>query len=497
MLMWKNTYYVFTWVIILSLPDKVRKYIELNQMVSAGDKVLVAVSGGPDSVALLHILNSLKKELKISLCAAHLDHMLRGEESRDDARFVKELCERWEIPCTTTEIDVNEYRKRHGLSTELAAREVRYRFLTETAEQYQANRIALGHHADDQAETVLLNVLRGAGPRGVAGMPPVRDEIYIRPLLAIRRRQIERYCADHKLLYRVDSSNQKTIYQRNKIRMHLIPLLEKEYNPEIVLGLGRLANLLREEDSYLDEQTENALAELTISADEQQITIDQSIFVNLPIVLKRRVIRKVWSKLLSRSKDLAFEHVSAIIYKTNQISPAVIELPGGINCQIAYSKIKFYFRNNQQEISDYQYPVKLPGVTKLDELGLVLTARIYQADRFKADPAKLPANEAVFDLEKTGSTLTVRKRKQGDTFNPIGAGGKVKLKKFLIDQKIPKEKRDFIPLICKNNQIIWVGGLRVGEYWKVTEQTKVLLHLKLEKINHNKLLQPQSSETNK
>lgn len=468
----------------MNLLEKIYQYIQINNMIRPHDKVLVAVSGGPDSVALLHILNHLKERLKISLHAAHLNHMLRGEESRADAQFVRELCRQWEIPCTDAAIDVPRYQKEQGLSCEAAAREVRYRFLLETASQCQAQRIALGHHADDQAETILLNLLRGAGSRGLSGISPVRDGIYIRPLLEVRRGDIEKYCRENHLSYRIDSTNRKAIYQRNKIRMHLIPWLEKEYNPEIVLALGRLANLLREEDRLLEKQANDALKLLTVF-DEQDIILKQELFINLPLALQRRVIRRAWEKLVGSKRNLSFEHVEAIINMANQRSPNTVELPEGINCQIAYSKIKFQKRSNRQEVADYCYPIKIPGVTRLHELGLAITAKLYHADEIKVNPADLPANEALLDYSKTGPELFARKRKKGDKFYPYGATGAVKLKKFFINQKVPREKRDLIPLICKDNQIVWVGGLRIGEYWKVTEQTKVLLHLRLEKTNHD------------
>ncbi|MBM7855985.1 tRNA(Ile)-lysidine synthase [Desulfohalotomaculum tongense] len=464
--------------------ERVLNFIQSHQMINPGELVLVAVSGGADSVALLHMLCNLKEKLNISLHVAHLNHMFRGEESREDARFVKALCQAWQVPCTVAEKDVSQYRKKHRLSSQVAAREVRYNFLEQVAQQQGAGVIALAHHADDQAETVMLNLIRGAGLSGLAGILPVRDSRYryIRPLLEIRRRDIERYCKENGLKYRTDSSNKKTIYLRNKVRMHLMSILEKEYNPEIVSSLGRMAELCREEDRYIDQQVLKLWESVVCGINKNRVELDLKKFNRLHLAVQRRVIRYAWIKLTGGQKDLSFYHVEAVIKQCKNLNLATVELPGGYKCKVTYSKIQLELQHDKKDIPYYCYPLKIPGKTIIDEIGKVITAQLYQAGEFHRDPAKLPGNEAALDYDRTGAEIFVRKRRQGDVFKPQGTGGTVKLKKFFIDQKVPREKRDLIPIVCSSSEIIWVSGLRVGEYWKITGNTRTILHLKMDEL---------------
>ncbi|MTI82134.1 MAG: tRNA lysidine(34) synthetase TilS [Firmicutes bacterium] len=465
----------------MEIIKRVSNFITSHQMINNGEKVLVAVSGGADSVVLLHILYSLRQQLNISLHVAHLDHMFRGEESREDANFVKLLCQSWQLPHTIVAKDVALYQEQRGLSSQVAAREVRYNLLNEVAETHGASRIALAHHADDQAETVLINLIRGAGPGGLAGISPVRDNLYIRPLLEIRRRQIERYCQQNALQYRTDSSNLKTIYLRNKIRMHLLSKLEEEYNSEIVPALGRMADLCRVDDSYLEQQANEKWLSLQPLINEKSVVFIKQKFEQLHLSMQRRVIRLAWEKMIGEQKNLSRYHVDSIIEQCGS-SRAVVELPGGNQCLILRNKIQLGARPEEKKVPTYCYPLKIPGKTIIKETGLMIEAKTYSITELEKSPAKIPENEVVLDHDVVGREVYVRKRLPGDTFKPQGLGGTVKLKKFLIDQKVPREKRDLIPIICNDKEIIWVSGLRVGEYWKVTESTKKILHLLVQKI---------------
>lgn len=466
----------------MTLTERVYNFITAHQMLTPGDEVLAAVSGGPDSVALLHILHSLREQLGIGLCVAHLDHMFRGEESQADAQFVVQLCRDMHISCLAQKVNVTKYGREHKLSSQVAARDVRYRFLDQAAERFGANKIAFGHHADDQAETVLLNLLRGAGPTGISGIAPVRDNRYIRPLLAVRRKEIEEYCHEQGLSYRIDSSNKKTVYLRNKIRLQLIPQLEHEYNPEIVTALGRLAELNRVEDHYLELKTEEILNRLA-QIDNEKIQLPVSELNCLQLALQRRVIRLAWQNLTGKNRDLSYHHVQAVLEQCKDHEPSTVQLPGGVNCKIYQGKITFAYSSPQGAVLNICCPLVLPGQTKVEELGIVVQTAVCSRQQFRANPAKLPINEAAFDYDKISDRLYVRTRRKGDRFTPQGAGGTVKLKKFFIDQKVPREKRHSIPLICTQREIIWVSGLRVGEYWKVTERTSKVLHICIQPLN--------------
>lgn len=462
----------------MNIIEQVTSYISYHGMIQPGETVLAAVSGGADSVALLHMLKALRKKLNINIHVAHLDHMFRGEESQQDAEFVAALCRGWNVPYTIEAVNVSDYKVRQRLSNQVAAREVRYRFLEQVAQSQNCHRIALGHHADDQAETVILNLLRGTGPTGLAGISPIRDGRYIRPLLGIRRSDIELYCQENSLPYRNDSSNCKTEYLRNRVRIQLLPQLEEQYNPEIVDALIRLADICRAEDKFIEEQT-NALYQTLITDEKDKIIINSKELSKVDLALRRRVLRQVYRQATGGKRELSFFHVELLIKQACSVNPIVIELPGDINCSIHYNKMIFHRRKVNIESPNYCYRLNVPGKTIINEVGYCITAELLTSCE---NPATLPEREAVLDYGLTGQELFVRPRRPGDIFKPQGVKGKVKLKKFLIDQKVPRGMRNYIPLICNKQEIIWVGGLRVGEYWKVTKDSKIILHLKLEKL---------------
>ncbi|MGB9803375.1 tRNA lysidine(34) synthetase TilS, partial [Desulfofundulus sp.] len=314
----------------MGLEQDVRSFIDRFHMIAPGDRVLVGVSGGPDSVALLHLLWRMKGELHISLAVAHLNHMFRGEEARADARLVEELAKDLGLPVYLEEFDVPAYRERTGLSAQDAARRVRYRFFEEVARRTGASRVALGHHADDQAETILFNFLRGTGPAGLKGIPPVRG-MYIRPLLDTRRREIERYCQEHSLPVREDASNKKTIYTRNRIRLELIPQLETEYNPRLVDALVHLGHICREENDYLEEQAALLYGRVLKVEGEHHLLLAVPELLSTPLALVRRVLRRAWCHLTGSGGDLSYLQVESLLTLLHTAAGGrVVELPRGV-----------------------------------------------------------------------------------------------------------------------------------------------------------------------
>lgn len=464
----------------MQLTERTYQFITNHQLISPGDAVLVAVSGGPDSIVLLHLLHTLKERLGISLFGAHLDHMFRGRASQQDAQYVRQFCAALEIPCVIESIDVTSYGKKHHLSSQVAAREVRYHFLNRVADQYQARKIALGHHADDQAETVLLNLLRGTGLNGLAGIAPMRNGRYIRPLLAVRKQAIEQYARTLDLAYRVDSTNYQPVYLRNKIRLALLPHLEEHYNPEIVAALGRLAELSREENKYIEEQTASVFEQLASHRGSDTIILPRKKFNGQPVVLRRRLVRLIWKELMGTAKDLSYQHVEIVLAQCRRPGAGIVELPAGLSCSLNYDEITFSLNNQPQHVPapwDGSRLLSVPGKLSLPELGVAIETYLYNRQQLKVAVDALPANQAVFDWDTITDQLKICTRQPGARFAPQGAGGTVKLKKFFIDQKIPRAKRWSIPLICSGDEIIWVTGYRIGEYWKVTARTETILHI--------------------
>lgn len=448
-------------------------------MISPGDVVLAGVSGGPDSVALLHLLQRLKEELGFELYASHLNHMFRGEEAVADARLVEGLTGEWGIPLISEKINVPEYLKNSKLSPQIGAREIRYRFFKDSASKMGANRIALGHHADDQAETVLINLIRGSGITGLKGIPPVREGLYIRPLMGIRRIQIEEYCRSFGIPYRMDSSNLKTIYFRNRIRLELIPLLEEKYNPAVVESLNRLADLAREEDMLLDSISRAAYEDSVDHSAEDRIVFSLDKIKCYPTAVRRRVVRIAVRRLAGYDVIPGYGHTDRVEDIINSgINRGRVDLPGGISTVIRYRLLEIIKNKNENEVPFYEYMLEIPGITCIQEIGRIIIADIVNASAVD-EPRRFNGNEALLDLDRINGALFVRRRKEGDIFSPLGTEGRVKLKKFLIDQKVPREKRDSIPIVTCGNDIVWVGGLRPGHNYRVTEKTQNCLLLKM------------------
>jgi tRNA(Ile)-lysidine synthase len=448
-------------------------------MVVRGEKVLAGVSGGPDSIALLHILYLLKDDLGISLHVAHLNHMFRGEESEKDAFFVAETAKRYGLPVTVESVDVPLYRKRHRVSNQVAAREVRFRFFLETAGEVGASKVALAHQGDDQAETILINFLRGAGTGGLKGILPVREGFYIRPLLNVRRSEIESFCSEMKLAYRQDSSNLKPVYTRNRIRLKLMPVLEKEYNPELVHALLRLGEICREEDSYLDHLAAEAFHGALLKSDTGHVSLSLDQLKELPLAVRRRVLRRAWQSVSCAEGSLDFQHAEAALDLINSgTTGSQAVMPGNIVAIRSYAALELKTASGKNGLPGYIYQLRVPGTTYIPEIDMTVWAELSSGER-GSSPRNLPQREALLDFDKLPPVIFVRRRLEGDVFHPYGQGSGSKLKDFFIKQKIPREERDRVPLICTPEEIIWAGGIRIGEKWKVCNSTKKMLHLKL------------------
>lgn len=460
------------------LIERVKLQINKFNMIKPGYRILVGVSGGPDSIALLHILSALQSGLQIKTYVAHVNHMLRGKESEEDACSVKEFAEKLSLPYFTENVDVRSYQKSSGLSLQEAAREVRYAFFERTARRMGADKVALGHHADDQAETLLLNLLRGTGLSGLKGIPYVRGK-YIRPLLEIRRHEIEDYCRRHVLPVRQDSSNLKPVYTRNRIRLQLLPLLERDYNPQIVSALGRLSNICREEDNYLEQRTMEVYRSLLEEEKNKELVFNKEGLQSLPSFLCRRVLRLAWQQVTGETKELSYYHVEQLIkILQKKAGGNVIILPRGIRAVKTQLFLRLSKNAETHPVPPYKYDLTVPGITYIPEVDTDLRAELMiaaDAPSFE----EISSKEALLDYDLIKEPLQVRRRQEGDVFSPIGLGGTLKLKKFFIDNKISRYERDRIPLVVSGKDILWVGGLRPGENWKVTDKTTRCLYLQI------------------
>jgi len=451
--------------------------IRRHSMLEHGDKVLVAVSGGPDSVALLHALRSVRDELGIGLHVAHLNHSFRGRESDLDAEYVRALAANLSLDCTVEKIDVPQIQRSLRLSPEEAARLVRYEFLERVAADVHADRIALAHTADDQVETVLLNVLRGAGLDGLAGMPPVRGRI-IRPLIAIRRSEVENYVesAAADLHPRVDITNLLPMYTRNRLRLELLPLLRREFNPEIDAAILRLAELAREDTAYLNMGSKEALSRVTISREEGAISLDPSGVLSCPLAIRRRLIREAVRAVRGELADIGFAHVEELLRLLGAGADFKYELPGGTFVERTRRGLAFLSSRPLELPIIYCYELSVPGKTRVPEIEATIEAEVSLTP---LEPVRPPESmEIVLDGGSIAGKLKVRNWQPGDRIRPLGLRGSKKVQDVFVDKKIPRAARHRVPLIVDDEKIVWVAGLALSELIKVTERTRRFLQLR-------------------
>ena len=295
----------------ITLEQKILNTIKKYKQISSGDKILVAVSGGPDSICLLNVLNNLKTKIKIEIYVAHINHGLR-ENAKIDEQYVSNFCKENNIPCFVKNTNVSEYAMQNKIGTEEAGREIRYAFFNEISEKTKSQKIAVAHNSNDNAETILMNLLRGSGTVGLKGIEPVRDNI-IRPLIETNREEIEKYCDENKLSPRHDESNDTNIYTRNKIRNELIPYLKKEFNPNIITTLNRLSVLVRDESKFFNNMLKDIYKKIVLEEKDNLITLNLKEFNELDIVIKRRIILYTISILKKSTKGIENIHIEDII----------------------------------------------------------------------------------------------------------------------------------------------------------------------------------------
>ncbi len=465
------------------LEQRVLGFIRENQLVSSQQKLLVAVSGGPDSVCLIYILAKLQEELDIRLHVAHLNHQLRGAESEADARYVSDLAHRLGIPATVDQRDVKAYQAQQHLSLEEAAREVRYAFLAQVARFIGANRVAVGHTIDDHIETILMHLIRGTGITGLRGLQSgslwqsLEDSLtVVRPLLAVSRQETASYCHDHQLMPRLDASNLSLSSLRNRIRHQLLPLLQS-YNPRVADALLRTARMAGDDLAFIDKEIASLWGEI-VQEQEKAIILDKERFLELPSTLQRYLLRAVIERLLGNLKDIEVRHIEEIMGVLTKPAGKRISLPGGLIFSIEYDK--YLVSPDPAAVSPFpalsgEFRLKIPGETLLP--GWRVEASIINREQMgEADEDFV----AYFDLDKAGDKLMVRSRQPGDRFQPLGLSQPKKLGEFMIDTKIPQAWRQRVPIVCSPEHILWVVGWRIDDRVKVTESTSQILCLKFE-----------------
>lgn len=455
-----------------ALIKKVRCTIDKYDMLKKGDSVLVAVSGGPDSVCALEILNELKDEYGLTLHVAHLNHKFR-KEAEKEAEFVRKLADEKGIASTIEAIDVKGYCIKRGLSKQEGAREVRYDFLKKAADKIGAARIVTGHTADDQAETFLMRLIRGSGASGLSAIPPVRGRI-IRPLIEIKKSEALGFLKENNIRYVKDPTNIRPVYLRNKIRLELLPLLVKRFNPNIASTLCREADILREDEAFLNGIADTIFKEMVTAQEKDSITLNYLRFNRLHPAIKKRVVRRAVAELTGGLKRISYLHITSAIDAIKNTGKG-IDLTDNIRIERDYNSLKVCVGKAESTGIQEAVQIEVPGITEVPYFNMRIEAIINN----RAELSK-KADKGIFDLDKAMLPLFIRSRKEGDYFYPAGMKGKQKLKEYLIDHKIPRAEREKIPvLINKNNDILWIMGLRMDERFRAKEDTKRRLVVKI------------------
>jgi len=439
------------------LETKVESFLKRHSFHLENKKIIVGVSGGPDSLALLHYLLKEKEKRNLSIVAAHVDHMFRGEESYLDAMFVKSFCEQHNLLFEMVQINVPEIMEETGKSSQIAAREVRYEFYLKMMEKYRFSYLALGHHGDDQMETILMRLTRGASGTARAGIPfsrPFHHGTIFRPFLCLTKSELQHYCKAHNLTPRLDPSNEKGVYSRNRFRKQVLPFLKTE-NSHVHEHFQRFSEELQSDESFLQELTVDRMQTVVTKRDEDKITIDIKKFLKMPLPLQRRGIQLILNYLYKvKPASLSAIHIDQVFLLIHHQEPSgKLDFPNGLRVIRSYFQLSFQFEQITAE--PYVFELNAPGTIILPN------GKSINIDYVDKEVPDSEHNTAFFNADRIKWPIIIRTRKKGDRMTLKGIQGSKKLKDIFIDQKVPVQDRDSWPVITdKEGFIIWLPDLK-------------------------------------
>ncbi len=469
---------------------RIEKFIQKYHMLTCGDRVIAGVSGGADSVCLFLMLLELREKIGFDLIAVHVHHGLRGEAADQDQRFVEALCEQHRIPLEIFRVNLESIAKKRKQSLEEAGRMVRREAFDSVCQKYGGNKIALAHHQNDNAETLLWNLSRGTGLDGLGGIRPVNGK-FIRPLLCMNRKEIEEYLAKRKQSYCIDETNAGTDYTRNKLRHLVLPILEEQVNSSAVRHMNETMEQIWELQEYMQEQVEAAYQECVQEHFEKAcwIQIQQKSFETFPELIKKMVIRKGMEQVGGKKRDLSHKHVDVMMELMNKQVGRTLDLPYEMHAKRNYEGIRlekqrtysFGEEKKAEIMQECMSELNIPGETILADRNLKLRCKILEKPKnlsIKDIPQKIYTKW--FDYGIIKSSLYIRTRQAGDTIVIDEKGHQKKLKNWFVDEKIPKEVRDSQLLLAENNEILWVLGHRMSQAYQVKQSTKWILQIEVE-----------------
>ncbi|MBQ3108247.1 MAG: tRNA lysidine(34) synthetase TilS [Clostridia bacterium] len=433
--------------------NKVREYLSRNDLIHPGEHVLIGLSGGADSVALLRVLLDLSEELSLKITAAHFHHGIRGEEADGDEAFAKELCGKWNVPCYAERADIPALAKEQKMPLEQAAREARYAFLRRVKAECGASVIAVAHHLQDQAESVLMHLIRGSGLTGLCGMRPKSGDI-IRPLLCVEKSELLAYLKERGISFRTDSTNLEANTTRNRLRLDVMPYLKEHLNPKADAAIASTAEILQQEEDLLMSLAKDALARARRGDGYlRKALLDE------PLPLRMRALRLMLTEH-GIHFDIERKHLEALSGLLSARTGATLMLPG----IEAYTSYDCIFLGKQSVAASFCLPLTLPGDT-VTPAGTFRAMEVVGCTCFSRD-----RNVGCLDADKLPRDLAVRSRRNGDKFHPVGAPGAKKLKDYFIDKKVQRSDRG-VPLLCSGDTVLFLPGYGVAQQVRITEDT--------------------------
>ena len=473
------------------MKTKIEAFIKKHDMIIQNDNIIAGVSGGADSVCLLFMLLNLREQIPFELTVVHVNHGLRGELAKRDELFVKELCEIHQIPCVVYYENVESIAELRKQSLEEAGRMVRREALERTMKECGGNKIALAHHQNDNAETMLMNLARGAGLTGISGIRPVHGA-YIRPLLCVSRAEIEQWLQEQQIPYCVDETNEEEVYTRNSIRHQVIPVLEQQANTGTIRHMNEAMEQLSELREYMDSQVDRALkhfAKIQEEGSRIKILIDGPLFQSTSPIIQKLAIKKCLTMVTGHDKDFTKYHVESVCELFTKQSGRRIDLPQRIEAIRGYEGVLIKRKQSPQEQIDQKsqeslsYKITIPGTTSIYERHLKIICDIQEIAAVYGQSIPQFTYTKWFDYDIIKNGLTFRTRRPGDYIVIDKSGSKQKLKAYFINEKIPAEIRDRVPLLADGDQVVWILGYRMNSAYQISDKTMNVLQIKVTEVN--------------